>query len=62
MTFMSVERSPFGAGMPDLGECLGFNLTYKKCAPRTIRRGVRVGLILWGRGGFCPKLIPPSYK
>ena len=30
--------SPLGAGMPYPGECVGFNLTYKKCAPQNCKR------------------------
>ena len=32
--------SPFGAGMPDPGERLGFNLSYKTCAPQNYQGGV----------------------
>ena len=32
--------SPLGAGMPTLGERLGFNLTYKNCSPQNYKRGL----------------------
>ena len=31
--------SPFGAGMPNPGERLGFNLVCKKCSPQNYKRG-----------------------
>ena len=41
MLFLLVCISPFGAGMPNPGECLGFNVTYKKCAPQYKGGGAR---------------------
>ena len=40
--FPLVCMSLFGAGMPNPGERLGFNVTYKKCAPQNYQ----------GVGGF----------
>ena len=56
MNFFLLCASPFGAGMPNPGERLGFNLVCKKCSPQNYKRGggkIRVG-------GSCPKYPPPQ--
>ena len=55
MNFFLLCASPFGAGMPNPGERLGFNLVCKKGSPQNYKRGggkIRVG-------GSCPKYPPP---
>ena len=42
--FLLVCMSSFRAGMPCLGERLGFDLTYKKYAPETYKTGGGGGL------------------
>ena len=42
---MSVCASPFGAGMPNAGEHLGFNVTYKTHVPHRMRGGPNVGYV-----------------
>ena len=57
MNFFLLCASPFGAGMPNPGERLGFNLVCKKCSPQIYKRGggeIRVG-------GSCPKYPPPRF-
>ena len=39
MIFFLLCASPFGAGMPNPGERLGFNLVCKKCSPQNYKRG-----------------------
>ena len=39
MIFLLVCMSPFAAAMPNPGERLGFNLTYRKRAPQNSKRG-----------------------
>ena len=54
MIFFLLCASPFGVGMPNPGERLGFNLVCKKCSPQNYKRGggkIRVG-------GSCPKYPP----
>ena len=58
MIFFLLCASPFGAGMPNPGERLGFNLVCKKCSPQNYKRG---GGGKSQVGGFCPnkKNNPP---
>ena len=39
MIFFLLCVSPFGAGMPNPGERLGFNLICKKCSPQNYKQG-----------------------
>ena len=60
--------SPFGAGMPNPGERLGFNLVCKKCSPQNYKGGgsgwvkSRVGGSKVGWVGLVQNTPPPSYK
>ena len=56
MIFFLLCASPFGAGMPNPGERLGFNLVCKKCSPQNYKRG---GGQKSG-GWVCPKYPPPK--
>ena len=67
--FLLLCVSPFGAGMPYPGECLGFNLAYKKCSPQNYKRGCglggsKVGWVGPKLGGWVLSEIPspPSYN
>ena len=56
--------SPFGAGMPNPGERLGFNLVCKKCSPQNYKGGgglggSKVGWVGPKLGGWVLSKIPP---
>ena len=51
--------SPFGAGMPNPGERLGFNLTYKKCSPQNSKRGRGLAGSQVGWVGLVQNTPPP---
>ena len=62
MIFFWVSMSPFGAGMPNPGERLGFNLVYDKCSPQNYKRGGGSRWVKSQVSGSCPKYPPPSYQ
>ena len=56
-TSMSVCRSPFGVGMPNLPERFGFTPTKKNCAGQNYKSGgaSKVGWVVSQVGGFHPQ-------
>ena len=57
MIFFLLCASPFGAGMPNPGERLGFNLVCKKCSPQNSKRGGGQN----SGGWVLSKIRPPDF-
>ena len=62
LIFFLVCISPFGAGMPNAGKRVGFNLTYKKCATQNYKRGGGVQVGPKSDGWVSSKIPPPPLK
>ena len=59
MIFFLLCVSPFGAGMPNPEEHLGFNLVYQKCSPQNYKTVGGSGWVQSWLGGSCSKYPPP---